>query len=226
MGARYNLAQSVGNNIVGTMLDSPLHFLTTQSGKDVKVTATFAGLSDVMAIYWATWKMKADVLSVVQKSARTILENLLAEFEYYQNQRSFAGSREQLLNLQRKGLSEFGAIVVFKIDEEVVGAALFHATWKGSVYLDWMAALPEFLKNGKKIAGLGKFMLQTVLYVAQQLGADLTFIESIKGAAARYKEYLGLKEECDFILLAWNPDSANAGWHPCPQIYGLAKRNK
>jgi hypothetical protein len=208
------------------MLDLPLNFLTKQSNKAVKVTATFASRSDVMAIYWATMKMKGDDLSAVQKSAREILENLLAEFEYYVNKRSFAQSGDALLHLRGKGLSEYGAVLVFKIDEEVVGAALFHAAWRGNIYLDWMAVLPEFLKSGEKIAGLGKFMLQTVLYVAQQLGANLTFIESIKGAAARYKVYLGLKEECDFILLAWNRGPPNAGWQPCPQIYSLANRNK
>ena len=207
------------------MFDLPLNFLTKQSNRDVKVTVTFASLGEVMAIDWAISKMKTEDLNTVQKSARVILENLLAEFEYYQNQRSFAQSGVELLKLHRKGLSEIGTILVFKIDEAVVGAALFHATWKGNVYLDWMAALPEFLKNGKKIAGLGGFMLQSVLYVARQLGAKLTFIESIKGAAARYKEYLGLKEECDFILLARNPNPANGGWQPCPQIYSLVNRD-
>ncbi len=159
----------------------PVRFLTKQSSRDVEVVADFAGPGELETVGLAI--KGTGEMSKAQKSACGILRCLLWEVDYYRRNQSLARNEMELLRHRAKGISEMGTVLVFRVEGKVAGAAMIHSTWKGNVYLDWMATLPDFMKPERKIMRLGWFMLQAVLQIAWRLGANLVFIESTKGAA-------------------------------------------
>ncbi len=204
-------------------------FTEDANGRKVEMTAGFAAPMDLDETESIIYPRKdGKKFTLIQKLSFNVLDNLWKEVADYKRRRCFASSEADLRRFCLKKCPEFGAVLIWRVNQQIAGLAFFHVTWKRNVYLDWLTKTQEFLEPTRKTKNFGKFMMETVGIVAWQLlGANLIFIESKKGRAADYyKKTLGLRKRCDFILLAMDFHAEQPGWKVCDQIYGLANSKK
>jgi hypothetical protein len=84
-------------------------------------------------------------------------------------------------------------------DPGLLGVCLFHRTWAGNLFLDFLAAHPDTERSG--ISGVGIGLLYHVCEVAHQLKANLLWGETTELSAPRYCRYFEQAEETDRLVV-------------------------
>lgn len=83
----------------------------------------------------------------------------------------------------------------------LLGVCLFHRTWAGNLFLDFLAAHPDTERSDEPVSGVGIGLLYHVCEVAHHLEARLLWGETTGFSAPRYRRYFQLAEETDRLTV-------------------------
>jgi len=83
----------------------------------------------------------------------------------------------------------------------ILGFCLFHRTWAGNVFLDFLAAHPATEQGGIRISGVGLGLLCHLCDLTHHLHAGLLWGETTARSAPSYRGYFQLPEETDRLVV-------------------------
>lgn len=83
----------------------------------------------------------------------------------------------------------------------LLGVCLFHRTWAGNLFLDFLAAHPETERSEARVSGVGIGLLYHVCEVAHHLRASVLWGETTALSAPIYRGYFGLAEVSDRLVV-------------------------
>jgi len=100
-------------------------------------------------------------------------------------------------------------------DEQLLGVALFHRTWAGNVFLDFLAAHPA---TAGRVGGIGVGLLYQVCDTSRKLGAPLLWGETAANSVEFYERVLDLEAVSDQLLVPLDRQTlfcerVEAKWH-------------
>lgn len=83
----------------------------------------------------------------------------------------------------------------------LLGVCLFHRTWAGNVFLDFLAVHPETEGSAARVSGVGTGLLYRLCEVTHHLRAGLLWGETTAGSEPFYRGVFRLAEESDRLLV-------------------------
>ena len=83
----------------------------------------------------------------------------------------------------------------------LLGVCLFHRTWTGNIFLDFLAAHP--LTEGK-IGGVGSGLLYHVCNTSRRLKAELLWGETAVNSAGFYQRAFGFEQIADQLSVPFD----------------------
>lgn len=83
-------------------------------------------------------------------------------------------------------------------DDTVLGVCLFHRTWAGNVFLDFLAAHP---RTQGEVKGVGTALLYSVCHVSTSLNASILWGETASESSSFYTAAFGLEDLHDRLVV-------------------------
>jgi hypothetical protein len=86
-------------------------------------------------------------------------------------------------------------------EPSLLGVGIFHRTWAGNVFLDYLAAHPDTARAEMHVSGVGIGLLYHLCEVTRHLRAGLLWGETTALSAPSYRGYFQLPEETDRLVV-------------------------
>lgn len=86
-------------------------------------------------------------------------------------------------------------------ESSILGFCLFHRTWAGNLFLDFLAAHPEAESRNTRVSGVGIGLLCHLREDTRHLHASLLWGETTRRSAQKYQFYFSLTEKTDRLVV-------------------------